>query len=585
MAIINGTDDDDVLIGTDSADVIRGFAGNDVLDGGRGADTLYGSTGDDTYIVDNAGDVVTDIGGLDTVKSRLLTYTLAAGVENLTAIQSGNRVFTGNDLGNTIIGGTKDDQLHGGAGDDVLDGRGAGHDVLNGGDGFDRAILNYGQASAGLRVENGIVKVGSTEVAVLQTIEAVTLTGSRYNDFLRVDGTDSIVKGGSGNDDLYDAGGSNTLNGGDGDDYIESTGGVDVIDGGRGNDFMRLYRTDLTIDLELTFNPGGVNQLQDGTTFKGIESFIIYSGSGNDHFDGHLSTQSLWFHSHGGDDTLIGGSARDFLLGYDGNDLLEGGAGDDILDGGDGADIMNGGTGDDEFWNFLNGSSLGDKVDGGDGHDVLSLNLSDVLEDIVLAVNFGQGIVNTLVGGTSFTNIEGLVLMTGWGDDEIAFSELPNGEWDGNRGSDHGIIDLSSYDTSATFIRLGSTYAADRLQISINNNTFTIVDVDTFTITGGSGADRIVGSVRADEFTGGGGNDVFWFSAGDGRDTIFDFTDRRDKIDVSAYGYHSLDDMFAAGGEIHGGADTVVNFNAAGDWVRLENFLPGNLTAADFIFA
>ena len=50
---INGT-------GNGDANVITGNSGNNTLDGGVGADTLTGGDGNDTYVVDNAGDVVTE---------------------------------------------------------------------------------------------------------------------------------------------------------------------------------------------------------------------------------------------------------------------------------------------------------------------------------------------------------------------------------------------------------------------------------------------------------------------------------------------------------------------------------------------
>ena len=53
---INGT-------GNSVANVIIGNSGANVLDGGAGADTMTGGIGNDTYVVDNAGDVVTELAG------------------------------------------------------------------------------------------------------------------------------------------------------------------------------------------------------------------------------------------------------------------------------------------------------------------------------------------------------------------------------------------------------------------------------------------------------------------------------------------------------------------------------------------
>ncbi|MGO8148086.1 hypothetical protein AB9F42_35640, partial [Rhizobium leguminosarum] len=51
---------DNVITGAAAIDTLSGGVGNDTLNGGAGADRLIGGAGNDNYIVDNAGDVVTE---------------------------------------------------------------------------------------------------------------------------------------------------------------------------------------------------------------------------------------------------------------------------------------------------------------------------------------------------------------------------------------------------------------------------------------------------------------------------------------------------------------------------------------------
>src|SRR6185369_15021185 len=53
----------DTLTGLSGNDTLTGLGGDDYLDGGAGADTMIGGKGNDSYVVDNAGDVVTEVIG------------------------------------------------------------------------------------------------------------------------------------------------------------------------------------------------------------------------------------------------------------------------------------------------------------------------------------------------------------------------------------------------------------------------------------------------------------------------------------------------------------------------------------------
>ncbi|MEZ5776088.1 MAG: hypothetical protein R3D33_15695 [Hyphomicrobiaceae bacterium] len=138
---IYGADGNDTLVGLGGNDDLGGGAGNDTLNGGTGDDTMAGGLGDDTYIVDSAGDVVTENSGegTDTVISTV-SYALGADVENL-RIYGSAKTATGNALDNAITGNSGANIINGGDGLDSLSG-GAGSDRLNGGTGDD--YLNGG---------------------------------------------------------------------------------------------------------------------------------------------------------------------------------------------------------------------------------------------------------------------------------------------------------------------------------------------------------------------------------------------------------------------------------------------------------
>ncbi|HVJ35438.1 MAG TPA: M10 family metallopeptidase, partial [Terriglobia bacterium] len=173
VAAINatGNDLDNILIGNGAVNTLSGGKGNDTLNGGAGADILVGGKGDDTYIVDNAGDTVTELAdeGTDTIQTSIAIIGAINNVENYTFTGAGNWTFTGNDLANvitgnlgndTLSGGKGDDILHGGNGNDLLDG-GAGADAMDGGAGNDTYVVD----DAGDTVTEGLAgTAGGTDL-------------------------------------------------------------------------------------------------------------------------------------------------------------------------------------------------------------------------------------------------------------------------------------------------------------------------------------------------------------------------------------------------------------------------------------
>jgi Ca2+-binding RTX toxin-like protein len=152
-----------VLTGNSGANTLIGGAGDDTLNGGAGADTLIGGTGDDLYMVDNLGDIVTELDaeGTDSVNSAI-TYTLGANLENLTLVNKSSIAGGGNELNNVLTGNSGNNTLTGYAGDDVLDGK-AGNDTLVGGTGNDRYLLSRGYGSD--RILENDATPGNTDAA------------------------------------------------------------------------------------------------------------------------------------------------------------------------------------------------------------------------------------------------------------------------------------------------------------------------------------------------------------------------------------------------------------------------------------
>jgi Ca2+-binding RTX toxin-like protein len=245
MVLVTGSNNNDALIGSNGDDTILGLAGddrlsvvqafinqpngivnlgdpgNDLLDGGIGNDTMTGGIGNDTYIVESAGDIVTEFfgsliepesgellsGGNDTVLASI-DYTLTNFVENLTLTGSAaingtgnalNNVITGNAANNTLNGAAGKDTLRGSSGVDILQG-GAGDDLLNGGRGNDVLIGGVGADkflfSSGARFQRsafGVDTIRDFTTGVDKIVLRQTSFGNITANNIRIVANDSIA--------------------------------------------------------------------------------------------------------------------------------------------------------------------------------------------------------------------------------------------------------------------------------------------------------------------------------------------------------------------------------------------------------
>ena len=408
VVIENATSDggNDTLVGNEVAnklssgagnDTLTGNGGDDILDGGTGADQMAGGTGNDIYYVDDTGDTVLENAGegSDEVRTTVGAYTLAANVENLTYVGTGNFTGTGNGLDNVITGGAGNDlfMLQGG-GNDNASGLG-GSDAFYYGGALTSADSNDGGAGRDVVILQGDYSAGVTLGAhALDTVEAlsvqsgsVTRWGDTANnhysyDITSVDsnvaaGTQLIVNGqsllagedftfnGSAETDgtflIYGGAGTDHLTGGAGGDIFNFEGGrwnaTDMVDGGAGRDVVIISGVvngmnnivigagQLTNIEALSFSsryaatpastPSYNVTLNDGNVTPGGTLIVNASSLTNPAqtfaLDAHTVTGNLW---------ILGGSSTDTIVAGSGNDIVYGGLGQDELTGGAGADTF-----------------------------------------------------------------------------------------------------------------------------------------------------------------------------------------------------------------------------------------------------
>ncbi len=599
------TPGDDMITGSDVNDIISGGLGNDTIDGGTGNDTYLYSAGDGHDTIDDNGngldtsdilkisgytraqttiEIVSGMSQIDLVFTgtgdrislidALVTSPSFRGINLIEFVDegvtwdttdlgaavmaaqstSGDDTITGSDIDDIITGGLGNDTIDGGKGDDTfIFNLGDGHDTIaDNGDGLsndDRLIIN------GYLVEDVIATgIGGNDVELTfaGTSDKITLLNAMASGVFQTIDYYEFVSGGTTTvwtkQDLIDAVASSSavthlgttgvdiISGSTGDDVINGLAGDDTLNGkagadvylyasGDGNDTIDddiyalgdvLRFTDLNaadVQLSKSGNDLLIKDLTTGQTitdlwhfystpYWGVETIEFADGSSWDYAQ---ISEHAWIRGTAANETLTGSTSADTLDGQAGNDTLKGKAGDDVY-------IYSSGDGDDTIDEGV--YAVGDVL------RFTDLNAADVQ----LSKSVNDLFITDVTTGQVITDKWHFYSTAHWGIETIEFAD--GSSWD--------------YETIGAVATIGTTALAD-------------------TASGTTGDDLIIGLGGNDTLTGLAGADTFVFAAGDGTDTITDFSVAdADRIDVSAYGFASNTGFT---GFNFNGTDTVVDFN------------------------
>jgi Ca2+-binding RTX toxin-like protein len=253
--------------------------------------------------------------------------------------------------------------------------------------------------------------------------------------------------------------------------------------------------------------PESVTSAASDVVVTEVPGITVAGVGSSDRIDGNKGADNL--SGGGGNDTLYGGGGGDQLNGGLGFDDMYGGSGKDVMIGLNGFDTLYGGSGDDN----LKGNAGNDTLFGGDGADILNGGQgADVMHgdgdnDTII----GLGGADILYGGTGDDNLNGNAA------NDTVYGDGGNDVIQGGQGAD----DLFGGDGDDV---ISGADGFDTLFGRIGDDD----------LNGNAGNDFINGGLGDDLLRGGTGADTFEFLAGDGHDTIRDFGNNVDTIQLDA---------------------------------------------------
>ena len=396
------------------------------------ANAMIGTAANDTFVVDNAGDTVTEGAGqgTDTILSSV-SYTLPANVENLTLTgyadlnatgnalanvftgNAGNNVFTSSDGQDTLIGGAGDDTYVLASGGTIVEAAGGGVDLVvsNGSFTLPANVENYTSTTTSASFARRYVGnasdnviTGSSQTMYWDTYDggpgADTLVSLANSGYFYVDNPGDVIVSAyakvfssvswtlaPGHSDLTLTGstpisgtgnaGANVLDG-------SANAAANVLAGGGGDDLYRVGLGDQVFEsggagfdtVDFNYRPADATFRIDAFGAASIEQFRVGVAIGGGlSIVGSDRADTIAYTSF--DQTTFGTpSLGGFVFGLGGDDTLAGDRGDDRLEGGDGDDVLQGNDGRDTLVggngnDTLRGGAGIDQIDGGAGDDLL----------------------------------------------------------------------------------------------------------------------------------------------------------------------------------------------------------------------
>lgn len=298
---------------------------------------------------------------------------------------------------------------------------------------------------------------------------------------------------------------------------------------GAGNDTIDLSAlgSGKTFDL----NEGAFNTIFDTNDFVIAFGAAIENLTGTD-FNDMLTGTSGANRIEGleGDDTIQAGGGDDKVYSGKGTDEIHLGAGDDFVKAGGGVESFYGGSGKDyiSYYDSKNGVTLDLAANTAAG----SWASNDVIDDF-------EGASGSKTGDDKLSGTSGANTLKSFGGQDKLYGRGGNDELFGGK-------------------------SADKLYGGSGNDE----------MFGGSGRDRFDGGAGDDTLTGGTGRDTFHFDFGEDHDTIKDFQNNIDLIELDNFVFGVGEDAFDFATQV--GGDVVFDFGG-GDMLTVENVTIGQL--------